>query len=143
MRKEWLGAVIIGLLLSGCATEDTQQQQPAPQQAYNGPVVEIGGADPRYEPYNQGTMQDYTVNGKTYKIIKDPSNFSQVGQAAWYGQENGGNTTAIGEEFDPSAMTAAHPDQADHAPLCRQRRHRGKIGRPTGDQRMGHAGVPR
>lgn len=109
MRKEWLGAVIIGLLLSGCATEDTQQQQPAPQQAYNGPVVEIGGADPRYEPYNQGTMQDYTVNGKTYKIIKDPSNFSQVGQAAWYSQENGGNTTALGEEFDPTAMTAAHP----------------------------------
>ncbi|QLK60394.1 endolytic peptidoglycan transglycosylase RlpA [Enterobacteriaceae bacterium Kacie_13] len=109
MRKEWLGAVIIGLLLSGCATDETQQQQPAPQQAYNGPVVEIGGADPRYEPYNQGTMQDYTVNGKTYKIVKDPSNFSQVGQAAWYGQENGGNTTAIGEEFDPTAMTAAHP----------------------------------
>lgn len=109
MRKEWLGAVIIGLLLSGCATDETQQQQPAPQQAYNGPVVEIGGADPRYEPYNQGTMQDYTVNGKTYKIVKDPSNFSQVGQAAWYGQENGGNTTALGEEFDPNAMTAAHP----------------------------------
>ncbi|PKE33157.1 endolytic peptidoglycan transglycosylase RlpA [Rahnella sp. AA] len=109
MRKEWLGAVIIGLLLSGCATDDTQQQQPAPQQAYNGPVVEIGGADPRYEPYNQGTMQDYTVNGKTYKIVKDPSNFSQVGQAAWYGQENGRNTTATGEEFDPTAMTAAHP----------------------------------
>src|SRR5471030_1243113 len=109
MRKEWLGAVIIGLLLSGCATDETQQQQPVPQQAYNGPVVEIGGADPRYEPYNQGTSQDYSVNGKTYKIVKDPSNFSQVGQAAWYGQENGGNTTAIGEEFDPNAMTAAHP----------------------------------
>ncbi|MFU2318446.1 endolytic peptidoglycan transglycosylase RlpA [Rahnella sp. PCH160] len=109
MRKQWLGAVIIGLLLSGCATDETQQQQPVPQQAYNGPVVEIGGADPRYEPYNQGTMQDYTVNGKTYKIVKDPSNFSQVGQAAWYGQENGGNTTAIGEVFDPTAMTAAHP----------------------------------
>lgn len=109
MRKEWLGAVIIGLLLSGCASDETQPQQAAPQQAYNGPVVEIGGADPRYEPYNQGASQDYSVNGKTYKIIKDPSNFSQVGQSAWYGQENGGNTTAIGEEFDPNAMTAAHP----------------------------------
>lgn len=109
MRKEWLGAVIIGLLLSGCVSDETQPQQAAPQQAYNGPVVEIGGADPRYEPYNPGTSQDYSVNGKTYKIVKDPSNFSQVGQAAWYGQENGGNTTAIGEEFDPNAMTAAHP----------------------------------
>ncbi|MCI1676817.1 MAG: endolytic peptidoglycan transglycosylase RlpA [Ewingella americana] len=109
MRKQWLGAVIIGLLLSACSTEDTQQQQPAPPQTYNGPVVEIGGADPRYEPYNPGTSQDYSVNGKTYKIIKDPSNFSQVGLASWYGQENGSNTTAIGEEFDPNALTAAHP----------------------------------
>jgi|SRR5471030_746696 len=109
MRKQWLGAVIIGLLLSACSSDDTQQQQPAPQQAYNGPVVEIGGADPRYEPYNPGTSQDYSANGKTYKIVKDPSNFSQVGLASWYGQENGGNTTAIGEEFDPNALTAAHP----------------------------------
>ncbi|MGC6386089.1 endolytic peptidoglycan transglycosylase RlpA [Ewingella sp. S1.OA.A_B6] len=109
MRKQWLGAVIIGLLLSGCVTDETQPQQAAPQQAYNGPVVEIGGADPRYEPYNPGTSQDYSVNGKTYKIIKDPSNFTQTGLASWYGQENGSNTTAIGEEFDPNALTAAHP----------------------------------
>src|SRR5471030_2862221 len=99
MRKEWLGAVIIGLLLSGCATDETQQQQPVPQQAYNGPVVEIGGADPRYEPYNQGTMQDYTLNGKTDKNVKHTTNFSQLRQAACYFQQVPGNTTAIGEEF--------------------------------------------
>jgi rare lipoprotein A len=33
---------------------------PVPQQpAYNGPVVEIGGAEPRYEPYNPNNLQDY------------------------------------------------------------------------------------
>ncbi|MFZ4834349.1 endolytic peptidoglycan transglycosylase RlpA [Rouxiella sp. Mn2063] len=108
MRKEWIGAVIAGLLLSACSTDTTQPQQ-APPQAYNGPVVEIGGADPRYEPFNPNINQDYTANGNNYKIIKDASNFTQTGLASWYGHEDGSNATASGEEFDPSALTAAHP----------------------------------
>lgn len=108
MRKEWLWVGIIGLFLNACTTE-TQQQQEPPQPAYNGPVVEIGGAEPRYEPYNPGTNQDYTVNGKSYSVVKNPQNFSQTGLAAWYGEEANGNTTAIGEVFDPNALTAAHP----------------------------------
>lgn len=108
MRKGWLWVGIIGLFLNACTTE-TQQQQEVPQPAYNGPVVEIGGAEPRYEPYNPGTNQDYTVNGKSYSIEKNPQNFSQTGLATWYGEEANGNTTAIGEVFDPNALTAAHP----------------------------------
>lgn len=109
MRKDWLWIGLASVLLAACAT-DEQQQAPAPQQpAYNGPVVEIGGAEPRYEPQNPGTSQDYTVNGKTYKIVKDPSNFSETGLAAWYGDEAGSNRTATGEQFDPDALTAAHP----------------------------------
>ncbi|PVZ85947.1 endolytic peptidoglycan transglycosylase RlpA [Serratia sp. S1B] len=109
MRKEWLwvGAVAVAVLLSACTT--TTEQTQAPQQPYNGPVTEIGGAEPHYEPYNTRNMQDYTVNGTTYQIVKDPQNFSQTGLAAWYGEETNGNTTAIGEQFDPNALTAAHP----------------------------------
>ncbi|OMQ25533.1 endolytic peptidoglycan transglycosylase RlpA [Serratia oryzae] len=110
MRKEWLwvGAVAVAVLLSACTT--TTEEAPAPQQQpYNGPVTEIGGVEPRYEPYNPTTMQDYKVNGDTYRIVKDPQNFSQTGLAAWYGEEANGNTTAIGERFDPNALTAAHP----------------------------------
>lgn len=110
MRKEWLwvGAVAITVLLSACTT--TQEQPPAPQQqTYSGPVTEIGGVEPRYEPYNPGTLQDYKANGATYRIVKDPQNFSQTGLAAWYGEEANGNTTAIGERFDHNALTAAHP----------------------------------
>ncbi len=109
MRKDWLWIALASAMLAACTT-DTEQQAPAPQQqTYNGPVVEIGGAEPRYEPINPGTSQDYSVNGKTYKVIKDPSNFSQVGLATSYGEEAGGNRTAIGETFDPNALTAAHP----------------------------------
>lgn len=109
MRKDWLWIALASGVLAACTTE-TEQRAPAPQQqVYNGPVVEISGAEPRYEPVNPGTSQDYSVNGKTYKIVKDPSNFSQVGLATSYGEEAGGNRTATGETFDPNALTAAHP----------------------------------
>ncbi|KAB8313393.1 endolytic peptidoglycan transglycosylase RlpA [Erwinia endophytica] len=108
MRKDWLWIGLAVALLAACST--TEQQTAAPQQpAYNGPVVEIGGAEPRYEPLNPHANQDYSMNGKTYHIVKDPSNFSETGLATWYGNEAKGNQTAIGEPFDPDALTAAHP----------------------------------
>ncbi len=109
MRKDWLWIGLASALLAACTTTDQQApvQQHAP--AYNGPVVEISGADPHYEPINPATSQDYTVNGKTWHIIKDPSNFSETGLASAYGSEASGNRTATGEEFDANALTAAHP----------------------------------
>ncbi|MGP2670935.1 endolytic peptidoglycan transglycosylase RlpA [Serratia marcescens] len=107
MRKEWLWIGVAAVLLSACTAPTTEQQ--APQQPYNGPVVEIGGVEPQYEPYNPNNMQDYKVNGDTYRIVKDPQNFSQTGLASWYGEEANGNTTALGEQFDPNGLTAAHP----------------------------------
>ena len=110
MRKDWLWIGVASLLLAACSTNDQQapisSQQPA---AYNGPVVEIGGVEPRYEPVNPATSQDYSVNGKNYRIVKDPSNYSETGLASWYGEEANGTRTASGENFDPEALTAAHP----------------------------------
>lgn len=109
MRKDWLWIGLATALLAAC-TAPEQQQASAPQQpAYNGPVVEIGGVEPRYEAQNPGTSQDYSVNGKTYRIIKDPANYSETGLASWYGEEAGGNRTATGEQYDPDGLTAAHP----------------------------------
>lgn len=108
MRKEWLWVGVAAVLLSACTSPTTEQQAPQ-QQPYNGPVVEIGGVEPQYEPYNPGTLQDYKVNGDTYRIVKDPQNFSQTGLASAYGEEARGNTTALGEQFDPNGLTAAHP----------------------------------
>ncbi len=109
MRKDWLGVVLASMVLAACSTQEPQQQSAPPQPAYNGPVVEIPGVEPRYEPVNPSTSQDYSVNGKTYHIIKNPANYSEVGLAAWYGDEAQGSRTAIGEAFDPDALTAAHP----------------------------------
>ena len=108
MRKQWLWISIMGLLLTACesTTPPTSTLPPLP---HSGPATEISGVEPRYEPYNPGTMKDYKANGKNYRIVTNPANFSEVGLATWYGQELHGNKTALGEIFDANELTAAHP----------------------------------
>ncbi|EAW1261018.1 endolytic peptidoglycan transglycosylase RlpA [Salmonella enterica subsp. diarizonae] len=113
MRKQLpVICVAAGIVLLAACTNDGGQQQPtvAPQPAVcYGPAVEISGAEPRYEPLNPTANQDYQRDGKSYKIVQDPSRFSQAGLAAIYDAEPGSNLTASGEMFDPMQLTAAHP----------------------------------
>ncbi|TCB93873.1 endolytic peptidoglycan transglycosylase RlpA [Enterobacter wuhouensis] len=112
MRKQWLGICIAASLLAACTSDDGQQQATVapPQPAVcNGPIVEISGAEPVYEQPNATANQDYQRDGKSYKIVQDPSRFSQAGFAAIYDAEPGSNLTASGEAFDPTQLTAAHP----------------------------------
>ncbi|WP_337068665.1 endolytic peptidoglycan transglycosylase RlpA [Klebsiella michiganensis] len=111
MRKQWLGICIAAGLLAACSSEDVQQKMVStPQPAVcNGPTVEISGADPQYETPNATANQDYERDGKSYKIVQDPSNFTQAGFAAIYDAEPNSNLTASGEAFDPTQLTAAHP----------------------------------
>lgn len=111
MQKRWLGICIAAGLLAACSNESGQQQTTVtPQPAVcNGPVVEISGAEPRFEPLSATANQDYQRDGKSYNIVQDPSRFSQAGLAAIYDAEPGGNLTASGETFDPMQLTAAHP----------------------------------
>lgn len=113
MRKQLpVICVAAGIVLLAACTNDGGQQQTtvAPQPAVcNGPTVEISGAEPRYEPLNPTANQDYQRDGNSYKIVQDPSRFSQAGLAAIYDAEPGSNLTASGEMFDPMQLTAAHP----------------------------------
>ncbi|EAT6559704.1 endolytic peptidoglycan transglycosylase RlpA [Salmonella enterica subsp. enterica serovar Kentucky] len=113
MRKQLpVICVAAGIVLLAACTNDGGQQQTtvAPQPAVcNGPTVEISGAEPRYEPLNPTANQDYQRDSKSYKIVQDPSRFSQAGLAAIYDAEPGSNLTASGEMFDPMQLTAAHP----------------------------------
>ena len=111
MRKQWLGICIAAGLLAACSSEDVQKKTVStPQPAVcNGPTVEISGADPQYETPNATANQDYERDGKSYKIVQDPSNFTQAGFAAIYDAEPNSNLTASGEAFDPTQLTAAHP----------------------------------
>lgn len=112
MRKLCLAVCVAAGLLTACSSNDESQQPTAaaPQPAVcNGPTVEIGGAEPRYEPLNPSANQDYERDGKSYKIVQDTSRFTQAGLAAIYDAEPGSNLTASGEAFDPMQLTAAHP----------------------------------
>lgn len=109
MRKDWLWMSLAASLLAGCVTEQQQAPVTQQQQTYNGPVVEIGGVEPRYEPLSPNANQDYRSNGQNYRIVKDPANFSETGLASWYSESADGSRTATGEQYDPQALTAAHP----------------------------------
>lgn len=113
MRKQLpVICIAAGIVLLVACTNDGGQQQAtvAPQSAVcNGQVVEISGVEPRYEPLNPTANQDYQRDGKSYKIVQDPSRFSHAGLAAIYDAEPGNNLTASGEIFDPMQLTAAHP----------------------------------
>lgn len=111
MRKQWLVICITAGLLSACTGNESEQsqQQVAPQPAVcNGPVVEISGAEPRFEPFHATANQNYQRDGKNYQIVQDPSRFSQSGLAAISESETGASSTASGEMFDPLQLTAAH-----------------------------------
>ena len=56
MRKQWLGICIAAGMLAACTSDDGQQQTVSvPQPAVcNGPIVEISGADPRFEVVTAG-----------------------------------------------------------------------------------------
>ncbi|WP_387689592.1 endolytic peptidoglycan transglycosylase RlpA [Photorhabdus sp. RM71S] len=105
MRQHWLIFGMIAALLSGCTTPDKQKLAPLPVV----PTQDVLGAEPRYEPYHPSANDDYQMNGHTYHIVQAPSQFSETGYASWYGEESSGKMTAIGERFNPYALTAAHP----------------------------------
>lgn len=112
MVKQWLGVCIAATLLTACTLNDNGSQpttQVPPQVVCNGPVVEITGQEPRYESLNPSLNQDYRRDGKQYKIVTNPANYSEAGFAAIYDGPANGNLTASGEEFDPAALTIAHP----------------------------------
>ncbi len=55
MRKEWPVVALALLVLTACTTPSEPQNTAPPQPTYNGPVVEIPGVEPKYEPINPGT----------------------------------------------------------------------------------------
>ncbi len=50
----------------------------------------------------------YSVNGKSYCVLKHSKGFEQIGIASWYGPNFHGRKTASGEIYNMYKMTAAH-----------------------------------
>src|SRR5690606_13057185 len=47
-----------------------------------------------------GNKSPYTVLGKTYHVMDNPSGFTQTGYASWYGLKFHGHLTSNGETYD-------------------------------------------
>jgi rare lipoprotein A len=106
----------IAALAVGCTTM-TREPDPAPAP----PVLSDGAPEqgveahhvsdavPRPDPILAlGNSSPYTVNGTTYQVMEDFSNYRERGIASWYGTKFHGRKTSNGEIFDLYAATAAH-----------------------------------
>ncbi|WP_076416776.1 septal ring lytic transglycosylase RlpA family protein [Shewanella sp. UCD-KL12] len=72
-------------------------------------VSKVEDAHPRYEPYSRGgNKSNYTVLGKSYKVLDTGKGFTESGYASWYGSKFHGHLTSNGETYDMYSMSAAH-----------------------------------
>nr|WP_137222716.1 septal ring lytic transglycosylase RlpA family protein [Shewanella sp. MEBiC00475] len=68
----------------------------------------VKNAQPKYEPYSRQGNRDYTVLGKSYKVLDSGKGFKEQGNASWYGSKFHGHLTSSGETYDMYTMSAAH-----------------------------------
>ena len=91
-----LSAVLVVVLFSsGCATKAVR----VPHTVRNPELPALGT--------NQAYNRPYTVKGKRYYPMASATGYAESGIASWYGWESG-NRTAMGENFDPRGLSAAH-----------------------------------
>ena len=99
--------LVLILFLTSCAIKD---KAPHPSHLEN-----TKNSDENYkvtpveEPLSRyGNPMSYSINGKSYQVLKKSSGFKQQGIASWYGTKFHKKRTSSGEQYDMYAMTAAH-----------------------------------
>ncbi len=114
-RWRALGATLALALLVGCAGGGSQNgggRYAMDRDAYpDSPedVANVPDAVPRVEPRSRsGNRSSYSVWGKTYHVLNDPTGYTAEGRASWYGTKFQGYDTANGETYDMYKMSAAH-----------------------------------
>lgn len=55
-----------------------------------------------------GNRSPYTVNGRTYQIMRSEEGYRERGFASWYGEKFHGHDTSNGEVYDMFQLSAAH-----------------------------------
>ena len=109
MRLQWVLMGVSALLLAGCVADKPVNNNQPTTRLPNVPTQPVLGIEPRYEPYHPTANQDYRKNGVIYRIVKDPANFSERGQAIVYDSLAMSRLTTIGERVNPYEFAAAHP----------------------------------
>jgi len=55
-----------------------------------------------------GNRSPYTVNGRTYQVMRSEEGYRERGFASWYGEKFHGHKTSNGEIYDMFQLSAAH-----------------------------------
>ncbi|MEM7376073.1 MAG: septal ring lytic transglycosylase RlpA family protein [Pseudomonadota bacterium] len=114
MRKANSLTAVLALLtlsLSGCSllpgNESFDELADGPGRILQ--PEEVLDAVPTEEPFaDLGNKSPYSVNGRFYYVMEDPTHYRARGVASWYGRKFHGRKTSSGEVFDMYSMTAAH-----------------------------------
>jgi len=111
-------ALAVTSLLAACVSST-----PAPVSRNTAPAEQKDGAPanapadlanlpdpvPKPEPRSRyGNPAQYTVAGKTYRVLPSASGYAENGLASWYGTKFHGRRTSSGEAYDMLQLTAAH-----------------------------------
>jgi rare lipoprotein A len=91
-------------------------RRPAPVVPQDGPpasapvdLANLPDPVPKPEPRSRyGNPEQYTVAGKTYRILRSAAGYAENGMASWYGTKFHGRRTSSGEAYDMLQLTAAH-----------------------------------
>ncbi len=101
--------LVISFLLSGCGVSSSRYQiknDHSPSEIP--PLGHVEDVNPRYEPYSRGGNKNYRVRGIDYKVFTDITEFTESGNASWYGNKFHGHLTSNGERYNMFAMSGAH-----------------------------------
>ena len=109
MWQRQLIPLLLLLLLTSCVQQQGRYRHRHDSAPLRPPTAEeLRDAIPRAEAPQPKSLRPYSVNGRHYQPLADPSGFVQYGIASWYGRKFHGHLTAIGEIYNMFAMTAAH-----------------------------------
>jgi rare lipoprotein A len=101
--------LVLILLVSGCSLSNSRYQIKNDHSPSDiPPLGHIEDVNPRYEPYSRGGNKDYRVRGIDYKVFTHLTEFTELGNASWYGNKFHGHLTSNGERYNMFAMSAAH-----------------------------------
>ncbi|WP_226413713.1 septal ring lytic transglycosylase RlpA family protein [Shewanella glacialimarina] len=93
----------------GASSQSGRYQMADDRYPDNAPdVSKVKNAVPKYEAYTRQGNRNYTVLGKSYKVLPTGKGFSETGHASWYGAKFHGHLTSNGETYDMYTMSAAH-----------------------------------